>query len=432
MNLSTQLHYTGILDEPLLKINWLDYSDTVASIHHYLEKVEGEPTGWLNAPLDNNAEMISLINSIANEIKMLADVLVVVGIGGSFLGARAIQDALTPYYGYYPNGKQVIYVGNNISGAYIKQLLESLENKEIYVNVISKSGTTMEPALAFRVLRKYMEKRYGEEAQNRIIVTTDAEKGVLKKIALKTGYRQFIIPANIGGRYSVLTPVGLLPVAVAGVDIEQLLEGAKKAANLLKDENLEQNEAYRYAVIRNELYKKGYHIELLASFEPCLHYLQEWWKQLFGESEGKDKKGLFPTCVNYSSDLHSVGQFVQEGSPILFETLLHFKEIPADYLVPFDEQDDDQLNYLVNRSFNEINAISKQGTVMAHIAGGVPVIQLELERLDAYHMGYLLYFFMKACAMSAYLLQVNPFNQPGVEAYKENILKLLREKELSK
>ena len=313
-----------------------------------------------------------------------------------------------------------------MSGAYIQQLLTSLENKEIYVNVISKSGTTMEPALAFRVLRQYMEKRYGEEAQNRIIVTTDAEKGVLKKIADNTGYRQFTIPANIGGRYSVLTPVGLLPVAVAGVDIEQLLEGAKKAATLLKEENLEQNEAYRYAVIRYELYKKGYQIELLASFEPGLQYLHEWWKQLFGESEGKDKKGLFPTAVSYSTDLHAIGQFVQDGSPILFETLLHFKEIADDYLVPFDSRNEDQLNYLANRSFNDINAISKQGTAMAHAAGGVPVIQLELERLDAYHLGYLLYFFMKACAMSAYLLQVNPFDQPGVEAYKNKMMELLK------
>ena len=428
MNVSTQLINTGILNESLLQINWLDYSKTVLSIHHYLEKVEGESTGWLNAPLESNVNLVNSINNIANEIKMLANVLVVVGIGGSSLGARAIQDALTPYFGVHQNGIQVIYVGHNMSGAYIKQLLVSLENKEIYVNVISKSGTTMEPALAFRVLRNYMEKRYGEEAQSRIIVTTDEEKGVLKEIAENAGYRQFTIPSNIGGRYSVLTPVGLLPIAVAGIDIEQLLEGAKKAAILLKEENLDKNEAYRYAVIRYELYKKGYQIELFASFEPCLQYLHEWWKQLFGESEGKDKKGLFPSAANYSTDLHAMGQFVQEGSPILFETLLHFKEIATDYYVPFDKRNEDQLNYLVNRSFNEINAISKQGTAMAHATGGVPVIQLELERLDAYHLGYLLYFFMKACAMSAYLLEVNPFDQPGVEAYKNKIMELLEVK----
>ena len=425
-SMSNQLLYTGILNEPLLQVKWGDYFETVSSIHHYLENVDEELTGWLNIPLDNNNDSLESIQNISNEIKMLADVLIVVGIGGSFLGARAIQDALTPYFGVHPNGTQVIYVGHNMSGAYIQQLIASLENKEIYVNVISKSGTTMETALAFRVLRKYMEKRYGEESQKRIIVTTDAEKGVLKKIAQNTGYRQFTIPANVGGRYSVLTPVGLLPVAVAGIDIEELLEGAKKAAILLKEENLDRNEAYRYAVMRYELYKKGYQIELLASFEPCLHYLQEWWKQLFGESEGKDKKGLFPTVVSYSTDLHAIGQFVQDGSPILFETLLHFKEIAVDYIVPYDNRNDDQLNYLVNRSFNEINAISKDGTAMAHAAGGVPVIQLELERLDAYHLGYLIYFFMKSCAMSAYLLQVNPFNQPGVEAYKNKIMELLK------
>ena len=426
VNVPTQLLHTGILNESLLQINWSNYSDTVSSIHHYLEKEDGELTGWLNSPLENNDDMLNSIVNISNEIKMLADVLVVLGIGGSFLGARAIQDALTPYFGVHRNGIQVIYVGHNMSGAYIQQLLASLESKEIYVNVISKSGTTMETALAFRVLRQYMEKRYGEDAQNRIIVTTDAEKGVLKKIAENKGYRQFMIPANIGGRYSVLTPVGLLPVAVAGINIEQLLEGAKKAATLLKEENIDRNEAYRYAVIRYELYKKGYQIELLASFEPCLQYLHEWWKQLFGESEGKDKKGLFPTAVSYSTDLHAIGQFVQDGSAILFETLLHFKEIAVDYFVPFDSRNEDQLNYLANRSFNDINAISKQGTAIAHAAGGVPVIQLELERLDAYHLGYLLYFFMKACAMSAYLLQVNPFDQPGVEAYKNKMMELLK------
>ena len=426
VRLSTQLLYTGILNEPLLQINWEDYSDTVAYIHHKLERGDGELTGWLNSPLEINGNLLNSIQNIANEIKMLADVLVVVGIGGSFLGARAIQSALTPYFGVHQNGIQVIYIGHNMSGQYIKQLLDSLEGKEVYVNVISKSGTTIEPALGFRVIRKYMEKRYGDKSRNRIIVTTDAKKGLLKKIAESTGYRQFIIPANIGGRYSVLTPVGLLPVAVAGIDIEQLLEGAKKAATLLKEEKLDQNEAYRYAVIRYELYKRGYQIELLASFEPSLQYLHEWWKQLFGESEGKDKKGLFPAAVSYSTDLHSMGQFVQEGNPILFETLLHFKAIEVDYFVPIDNRNDDNLNYLVNRSFNEINANLKQATAIAHAEGNVPIIQLELDRLDAYHLGYLLYFFMKACAMSAYLLKVNPFDQPGVEAYKNEMMAILK------
>ena len=426
--MSTQLLHMGILNESLLKINWLDYSDAVATIHRFLEGADSELTGWLNAPLEDNEDLVNSIQGISNEIKFLADILVVVGIGGAFSGARAIQSALIPYFGVHQNGIQVVYVGHNMSGAYIQQLLNSLEGKEVYVNVISKSGTTMETVLAFRVLRKYMENRYGNEAQKRIVVTTDAKKGLLKKIADNAGYRQFVIPENIGGRYSVLTSVGLLPMAVAGIDIVQLLEGAKKAAILLKEEKLEKNEAYRYAVIRYALYQKGYQIELLSSFEPGLAYLHEWWKQLFGESEGKEKKGLFPTAVCYSTDLHAMGQFVQDGNPILFETLLHFKEIAADYPIPFDDRNEDQLNYLVNRSFNEINTVSKQGTAIAHAEGGVPVIQLELERLDAYHLGYLLYFFMKACAMSAYLLDVNPFDQPGVEAYKNKIIELLEVK----
>ena len=424
-NMSIQILQTGILNESLLKINWIDYSDTVATIHKYLELGESEFTGWLNSPLQNSEELVNSIQHIVTEIKTQADVLVVIGIGGSFLGAKAIQDALTPYFGIHPNGIQVVYVGHNLSGAYIQQLLQSLEDKRIYVNVISKSGTTMETALAFRVLRKYMEDKYGEEARKRIIVTTDLEKGVLKKIADNSGYRQFVIPSNIGGRYSVFTSVGLLPIAVSGVDIAQLLEGAKKAALHLKEDRLERNDAYRYAVIRNVLYQRGYQVELLSSFEPGLAYLHEWWKQLFGESEGKDKKGLFPASVTYSTDLHAMGQFVQDGSPILFETFLYFKEIESDYVIPFDVRNEDQLNYLCNRSFNEINAISKKGTAIAHAEGSIPVIQLELERLDAYHLGYLLYFFMKACAMSAYLLEVNPFDQPGVEAYKRKILQLL-------
>lgn len=322
----------------------------------------------------------------------MADVLVVIGVGGSFLGAKAIQDALTPYFGTCANGIEVVYVGQNMSGSYIRQLLNSLDYKEVYINVISKSGTTMEPALAFRVFRQYMEKRYGEEAYNRIIVTTDAEKGLLKEIAENSGYRQFAIPANIGGRYSVLTPVGLLPVAVLGVDIKMLLAGAKKATTDLKNENLAENEAYRYAVTRQALYKLGYQVELLASFEPGLAKLHEWWKQLFGESEGKEKRGLFPSSVSYSTDLHSMGQFVQDGSRIVFETFLHFKEVSEDYLVPFDTRNEDYLNYLSNCSFNEINEISKHGTAIAHAIGGGPIIQLELERLDAYHVGYLIYF----------------------------------------
>jgi glucose-6-phosphate isomerase len=423
--MSNQTLRMSILNESLLNINLVSYSESVATIHRYLENEGNEFTGWLDTPLQDNKDLVNSIQGIVQEVKLLADVLIVVGIGGAFAGARAVQAALTPYFGVHPNGIQVVYVGHNMSGAYIRQLLESLKGKEVYVNVISKSGSTMETVLAFRVLRNYMESRYGNEAQSRIIVTTDEKKGLLKKIADKAGYRQYTIPENIGGRYSVLTAVGLLPIAVAGVDIVQLLEGAKKAAILLKEEKLERNEAYRYAVIRNALYQTGYRIELFSSFEPGLAYLHEWWKQLFGESEGKDKKGIFPTAVCYSTDLHAMGQFIQDGNPIVFETILHFKEIASDFQIPFDNRNEDHLNYLANRSFNEINTISKQGTAIAHAEGNVPVIQLELERLDEYHLGYLLYFFMKACAMSAYLLNVNPFDQPGVEAYKNKIIELL-------
>jgi glucose-6-phosphate isomerase len=396
----------------------------VQDIHNSLPNMEA--IGWISNLLSNKYEYFNELKTIASEIRANAEVLVVIGVGGSFLGARAIQDALTPYFGKHREGIEVVYVGMNMSGAYIKELLAYLDTKQIYVNVISKSGGTMEPALAFRVFRQYMEARYGEKATERIIVTTDPKKGILKQIAVNSGYRQFFIPPDIGGRYSVLTPVGLLPIAVAGVDIEALMAGAKQSATDLDNPDLETNDAYRYAVMRQILYKQGYAVELLASFEPGLNKFHEWWKQLFGESEGKEKKGLYPSTVNFSTDLHSIGQFIQDGSPILFETLLHFHEIEGDYPVPFDARNEDGLNYLSERTFNEINAISKQGTALAHAEGGVPVIQLELPKLDAYHLGYLIYFFMKACAMSACLLDVNPFDQPGVEAYKRKMIELLK------
>ncbi|WP_431029118.1 glucose-6-phosphate isomerase [Lysinibacillus sp. LZ02] len=421
----TKILQTTHLNCPLTTQQINDYGEVIQQLHNRLETTN-DLTGWLHYPEQNHDELIFQIEQIATEIRQEADVLIVVGVGGSFLGARAILDALTPYFGRQMQGIEVIYVGQNMSGAYINQLLKYIVDKRVYVNVISKSGGTMEPALAFRVMRQYMEAKYGEDAQLRIIVTTDAEQGILKALADKSGYRQFIIPDNIGGRFSVLTPVGLLPVAVADIDIRALLAGAKQAAAELANPNLEENDAYKYAVMRHILYKQGYSIELLASFEPSLNKFHEWWKQLFGESEGKEKKGLYPSTVNFSTDLHAIGQFVQDGSPILFETLLHFKSIEPDFTVSFENRDEDCLNYLAGRTFNEINAISKQGTALAHAEGGVPVIQLELPKLDAFHLGYLIYFFMKACAMSAYLLDVNPFDQPGVEAYKRKMLELLR------
>ena len=413
-----------LLNCSLEENNILKYKNQVQFIHHNLPKFE--LTGWMNSSTQNQNELLMSVESVASEIRACADVMVVIGGVGSFLGARAIQEAITPYFGLAEGGIEVVYVGLNMSGAYIKELLAYLDKKQVYVNVISKSGDTMEPALAFRVMRLYMERRYGEKASERIIATTDKEKGVLKSISDKEGYRQFVIPSNIGGRYSILTPVGLVPAAVAGVDIYALMAGAKRATEELSESDLANNDAYKYAVMRHMLYQEGYSIELLASFEPGLNKFHEWWKQLFGESEGKDRRGLYPSTVNFSTDLHSIGQFIQEGSPIMFETLLHFHEIEGDLHVPFDERDEDGLNYLSHRTFNEINAISKQGTAIAHAEGGVPVIQLELPKLDEYHLGYLIYFFMKACAMSACLLEVNPFDQPGVEAYKRKMLELLK------
>lgn len=403
----------------------LIYKEQVKKIHHTL--LTHKTTGWIDFPLQNQEKLLDDVNYVASGIKACADILVVIGVGGSFLGARAIQEALVPYFGLPKGGIEVVYAGLNMSGAYIKELLAYLDGKQVYVNVISKSGGTMEPALAFRVLRLYMEERYGDKAVERIIVTTDEEKGILKSIADKAGYRQFVIPGNVGGRYSVLTAVGLLPVAVAGVDIRELMDGARHAATELAQPELAFNDAYKYAVMRHMLYEQGYTNELLASFEPGLSKFHEWWKQLFGESEGKDHKGLYPSTVTFSTDLHAIGQYIQDGRRILFETLLHFHEIEGDMAVPYDVRDEDGLNYLTNRTFNEINAISKQGTALAHAEGDVPVIQIELPKLDAYHLGYLIYFFMKACAMSACLLEVNPFDQPGVEAYKRKMLELLKE-----
>ena len=413
------------LDEQLMNFNGTDYAEAISNIHYYLEEAIDLPSGWLNIPYMMDSDVIAEIMGVSFEIRKKADVLVVVGIGGSYLGAKAIKEALSPYFKPCEEGIEVLFVGHNLSGRYMNQVIERLQGKEFYINVISKSGSTMEVSIAFRILRQLAQKKYGTEANERIIVTTDSEKGSLKNQATNHGYRQFHIPSNIGGRYSVLSPVGLLPIAVSGVDVVQLLEGAKSAAWALKEADVEKNLAYRYAMYRHALYTKGYKVELLASFEPALAYLHEWWKQLFGESEGKAKKGLFPASVSYSTDLHSLGQFVQEGNPILFETFLSFNEMEEDYSIPIDLEDEDALNKVSQYTLNEINAFTKQGTFFAHSEGGVPIIEIEIKRLDAFHMGYLLFFFMKSCAMSAYLLGVFPFDQPGVEAYKKKIAELL-------
>ncbi len=374
--------------------------------------------GWLNLKIEEDE--LNQIKKAATKIKEISDVLVVIGIGGSYLGARAVIDALSDNFG----DKKVIFAGNNLSSDYLNDLIDYIGDKRVCLNVISKSGTTIEPAISFKILREYMEKRYGEvEARERIFVTTDKEKGVLKEIANEKGYETFVVPDNIGGRYSVFTAVGLLPIAAAGIDVDKLLAGVYAAEKRFGA--LENNPCYEYAVVRNVLYKEGKKIELLVNYEPKLHYIIEWWKQLFGESEGKDLKGIFPAGVDYTTDLHSMGQYVQEGERHLFETVLDIENVSRDIVFEVDENAIDKLGYLNGKTMNEANHYAMQGTEIAHVNGNVPNIRIQLEKLDEENIGELLYFFEKACGISGYILGVNPFNQPGVEAYKKEMFRLL-------
>ncbi|GAK00440.1 LOW QUALITY PROTEIN: glucose-6-phosphate isomerase [Geomicrobium sp. JCM 19055] len=380
--------------------------------------------GWLDLPLDLNQDEWEQVQEKANEIKENADVLIVVGIGGSYLGAKAIISALTPTFKRSDLGPEVVFAGQHLDGDYLDDMFEAFQDRSVYVNVISKSGTTTEPAIAFRFIKRWMEERYGQEAAKRIIATTDAKKGALRELAETEGYDTFIVPDDVGGRYSVLTSVGLLPIAVAGIDILELLRGAEQAKKQFDVDDLEQNAAYQYAAFRTLSYKKGKTIELLATFHPKLHELSEWWKQLYGESEGKDGKGLFPASVQYTTDLHSLGQYVQEGQRTMIETVLNIRSQTKTLHVPNDATDLDGLNYLAGKSLHDINQKAVQGAMLAHIDGQVPTSLIELDALDARHLGALIYFF-KSCAMSGYMLGVNPFDQPGVESYKRNMFALL-------
>lgn len=387
--------------------------------------------GWVDLPENYDKEEFDRIKKAAEKIKTDSDVLLVIGIGGSYLGARAAIDMLNhSFYNVLSKDQrktpQVIFVGNSISSTYMKDVFDLLEGKDVSINVISKSGTTTEPAIAFRIFRKYLIDKYGEEeAKGRIFATTDKAKGALKTLADEQGYETFIIPDDVGGRYSVLTAVGLLPIAVTGVDIDAMMEGAKKAQDELANPNLDENPAYQYAAIRNVLYNKGKTIEMLINYEPALQYFSEWWKQLFGESEGKDFKGIFPSSANFSTDLHSLGQYVQEGRRDLFETVLHVEKPRHDLTLEKEDQDLDGLNYLAGQTVDFVNEKAYQGTMLAHTDGQVPNLIIHLPELDAYTFGYIVYFFEKACAISGYLLGVNPFDQPGVEAYKKNMFALL-------
>ncbi|MGN0608427.1 MAG: glucose-6-phosphate isomerase [Oscillospiraceae bacterium] len=383
--------------------------------------------GWVNLPTDYDKEEFERIKAAAKKIQSNSDILIVIGIGGSYLGARAAIELLkSPFYNNLKKDTpDIYYVGNNINPTYLNEVLSICEGKDISVNVISKSGTTTEPALAFRVFRELVEKKYGKEgAKDRIFCTTDKARGTLKQLADTEGYETFVIADDVGGRYSVLTAVGLLPIAVAGCDIDAIMAGAKQAQDeLAKD--FDNNDCYKYAAIRNILYSKNKSIELLVSYDPSFTMMAEWFKQLFGESEGKDGKGIFPASVTFSTDLHSMGQFIQDGSRVMFETVVDIKKPKQDFFLESDAENLDGLNFLTNQNMSVVNRKAFEGTVLAHTEGGVPNIVLELEDTTEKSFGYMVYFFEKACAISGYMLGVNPFNQPGVESYKKNMFALL-------
>lgn len=402
--------------------------------HHLLEEKTGAGSkylGWMDLPGQISKEELKRINKVAEKIKNNSDIFIVIGIGGSYLGARACIEALShSFYNQLPDNKRktpaIYYAGHHVSGTYLRDLLDLIEGKDISLNVISKSGTTTEPAIAFRILKDYMEKRYGKkEARSRIFITTDGEKGALKSLAEDEGYESFIIPDDIGGRYSIFTPVGLLPIAVAGLDIESLIEGARSGQKEYGQVDMDKNISYQYAAIRNILYGKGKNIEILANYKPQLHFLSEWWKQLFGESEGKDGKGIFPAAVSFTTDLHSMGQLIQDGRRNIFETVINVEEAKKDMLLEADKENLDGLNYLAGKSLDFVNKKAFEGTLKAHVKGGVPNIVINLPRLDEFYFGKLIYFFKKGCALSGYLMGVNPFDQPGVEEYKRNMFQLL-------
>ena len=414
--------------------NVMKYSEQVKEIHKKLhEKAsdEKEFCGWINLPTDYNKEEFARIKKAAKKIQADSDVLLVIGIGGSYLGARAVIEALTNTFYNMQNKTvrktpQILYVGNNLSTNYINDLIDYIADKDISINVISKSGTTTEPASAFRFFREIILNKYSlKEARGRIFVTTDAEKGALKELATKEKYETFVIPDNIGGRYSVLTAVGLLPIATAGINIDELMSGARLAQDRYADENLKYNECYKYAVLRNVLYEKEKNIELLITYEPKMHYFIEWWKQLFGESEGKEQKGIYPSGAEFTTDLHSLGQYIQEGRRNLFETVINIENFDRNIEMRLEEDDLDKLNYLAGKTLDFVNKKAMEGTIEAHVEGDVPNILINMKKLDANNMGQLIYFFELACAMSGSILGVNPFNQPGVEKYKTNMFKLL-------
>ncbi len=406
----------------------------VNSAHDMLHNKTGAGSdflGWVDLPLSYDKSEFEKIQNAAEQIKSDSDVLIVIGIGGSYLGARAGIEALShSFYNSLPKTKrntpEIYFVGNNISSTYLSEIFDILEGKDISLNVISKSGTTTEPAVAFRIFREYMENKYGKDGScKRIYVTTDKEKGALKKFATEMGYQTFVIPDDVGGRFSVLTAVGLLPIAAAGINISRIMQGAADAMELYKTPGLMDNDCYKYAVIRNILYSKNKTIEIMVNYEPTLHSFTEWWKQLYGESEGKDQKGIFPAGVDLTTDLHSMGQYIQDGSRSIFETVLNVEKIRKAVVIQEDRENLDGLNFLSGKEMDFINKKAMEGTLLAHVDGGVPNLVVNVPELTDYYFGQLVYFFEKACGISGYLLGVNPFDQPGVEAYKNNMFALL-------
>ena len=408
--------------------------EAVKAAHDKLHNKSGAGNdflGWIDLPVNYDKDEFERIKKAAEKIKSDSDALIVIGIGGSYLGARAAIEMLTnTFHNALDNDKRkapkIFYVGNNISSTYMADLLEAVEGKDISVNVISKSGTTTEPAIAFRIFKDLLEKKYGkEEAKKRIYATTDKAKGALKTLADAEGYETFVVPDDVGGRFSVLTAVGLLPIAAAGINIDDIMKGAADAREEYANPSLKENDAYKYAAVRNALYNKGKEIEILVNYEPALVYFNEWWKQLYGESEGKDNKGLFPAGVSFTTDLHSMGQYIQEGRRNLFETVINIEAPKKKVVIEANEENLDGLNFLAGKEMDYVNHKAFEGTLLAHNDGGVPNLVLNVPEISAYYFGQLVYFFEKACGISGYLLGINPFNQPGVEAYKKNMFALL-------
>ena len=417
------------------------YEDELKQIKPYVELANEVLTsktgagndflGWVDLPETYDKDEFARIKKAAEKIKNDSEVLVVIGIGGSYLGAKAAIEFLShSFYNNLPKDKrktpEIYFAGTNMSGVYLQHLIEVVGDRDFSVNVISKSGTTTEPAIAFRVFKKMLEEKYGkEEAAKRIYATTDKAKGALKTLATAEGYETFVVPDNVGGRFSVLTAVGLLPIAAAGIDIDDLMAGAKDAMNDFANKNMDENQALQYAAVRNILHRKGKDLELMVNYEPRVHYLAEWWKQLFGESEGKEGKGLYPTSADFSADLHSLGQYIQQGQRLFFETVVSIGKPEVEFVIESDKENLDGLNFIAGKTLDYVNKKATDGVILAHVDGNVPNLGINIPEVTPYHLGYTFYFFEKACGVSGYLLGVNPFDQPGVEAYKKNMFALL-------